>query len=116
MKPSFRAFTEELLLIKSAEETAPAGPKLDRLKLFKQMLLNSLQYGAGFGLGSGAGWLTAEKLLPRTFANMPGGARAAIGAGTGVLAGLGTLAATEAMRQSRQKENEVATVRDHQGP
>jgi hypothetical protein len=114
MKPSFRAFTEELFLIKSSEEAAPAGQRLDRLKLFKQMLLNSLQYGAGFGLGSGVGWLTAEKLLPKTFANLSGGARTAIGAGAGVLAGLGTMAAGEAMRHARQKENEVATIRDHQ--
>ena len=116
MNPSFRSFTEELLLIKSAEDAAPKEPKLDTAKLFKQMISNSLQYGAAFGLGGGTGWLMAEKLLPKTFANMPGGARAAIGAGTGVLSGLGALAAAEAMRRSRLKENEVATIRHHQEP
>ena len=114
MTPSFRAFTEELFLIKSAEETAPGEPELDKGKLFKQMILNSLQYGAGFGLGSGVGWLTAEKLLPKTFEHLPGGARAAIGAGAGVLSGVSAIAAGEAMRRARQRENEVATIRHHQ--
>ena len=118
MSPSFRAFTEELFLIKAAEEAKPVtgAPRPDIAKMFRQMLVNSLTYGAGFGIGSGTGWLMAEKLLPRTFAGLSDRSRAAIGAGTGVLAGLGSLAAGDAMKRARQKEDEVAAVRDHQGP
>jgi hypothetical protein len=119
MKPSWRAFGEELLLLKlsaALEQVAPAGQevqqeKVDEAKLLARALLNWGGYGVGFGLGTGLGYLTAEKFMPKTFSP---GARTFGGVATGVLGGLGALATWEAIRKAHESENDAAQ-RDDQG-
>jgi hypothetical protein len=114
MKPSMRAFTEELMFLKMSEAVEPEEgkkPEVDKAKLWAQALLNWGGYGAGFGLGTGLGYVTAEKLMPKTLRPET---RTLAGVAAGVLGGLGSLAAWDAFRKARQSEDDAAE-RDDQG-
>jgi len=114
MMPSIKAFAEELMFLKMSEALEPEDqkePELDKAKLWARALLNWGGYGAGFGLGTGLGYVTAEKLLPKTLSPST---RSFAGVATGVLSGLGALAAWEAARRAHQSENDAAE-RDDQG-
>jgi hypothetical protein len=114
MSISFRAFADELVLIKRAEVEASEEekPKLDNKELFKQLAVNSLVYGTGLGLGTGLGYVGAEKLLPKAFPKMPGWQRWGVSGLAGALTALGGLGAWEAYRLARKREDDLAAERD----
>ena len=113
MTPSFHAFSNEFLLIKVAEKK-PKEQKLEEQKkpdnkaMLAEGFRQSLKWGAGLGLGTGAGWLAGQKLLPKAFPQMSPMAHKLIGAGMG----LGTAAAAwgtaAAYAEAHKKENIAA--------
>src|SRR5688572_1567694 len=112
----FSAFTEELLLIKSASiESAAkeAPPSKESFKsqvptLMKERLKSMLQWAPGVGLGVGTAYLAGEvlgpKVLPPGWTNSPLKLRAARAAlsGLGAIGGWGTWAA---MRRAAEAED-----------
>jgi hypothetical protein len=95
MRPSFSAFTEELLLIKSAEEAKDPN----RFAPYKQALKHMLAYGLGYGAGDAAGILIADRITPQRIASLPPEVRSHLPSLLGVLGGIGTTLATVAMEK-----------------
>lgn len=110
MTPSFNAFINELMFIKSAklelEDDEDEGP--DKKELFKQLAINALGYAVPFGIGTGTAYVTAEKFLPKAFNITSTAKKWGVGGMAGAIAGLGTLATWEAMRRARKREDDAA--------
>ena len=135
MNLSFRAFTEELLLIKQAageitpeqrqqitsgdvsmineEEVGKPPARPNNAAMFKRLALNALAYGGGIGLGSGLGYVAAEKLLSKAFPALTSRQRMLLSGGIGGLGALGALATWQAMKDARKSEDD-AGQRDNQ--
>jgi len=103
MTPSFQAFTNELALIKIAEEKKPFKSEIPGL-LKERFLKSAPKFALGAGLGTGAGYLLGEKTRPWVLKNMtPTGRKAALMATTG-LGAIGALALWDAMRTAEKAE------------
>jgi len=109
MIPSMRAFSDELMLIKQAEEEKHKSELPGMLK--NRFLKSAPLFALGGGLGAGAGYLLGEKTRPWLLKNMtPGGRSAALAATTG-LGAIGAIALWEAMRTA-EKADRDATKRN----
>ena len=105
MNPTFASFSDELMLIKSAEKKDEKHQS-KFWPLAKKRLGSAALFGGGAFLGAGAGALAGEGLRHVWKSSTPAQRRIA-GAGIGGMGMLGALAAWDAMQTAAKREDEV---------